>query len=567
MNANVAWNALSNAGTLNLNVDTVIGSKNATTNTGKINVGGTLTVDSAADFGGTVNVNDGAALKVTGNGAAFETVVNQGLVEVTGNGEMTIAELNNGEQGAASTLKASGNGVANITESVNAQGDSLDTIYGKVVKVENGIINFGGKIDTMGVSVDGGKLSDVENSLANDVNNLEITVDGEDASFIIDKDSDEKFNYTVSNGAELVIDANADGVKNDGEQIDVKGDIIADDESSVKAVDDANISGNADDKVKFDAKVGAGEGTITVDNADINVGDNAGNIVIGDNVSAEKINNGSNGNITVDGDLTADSISNSGNMTNNGDLTADSISNAGDFVNNGDLTADSISSSGDFVNNANLTVDAFANSGSYTDSGIAYVDTFDNSRDATVSGSGSTYGIVDNRLGANFTLNGSGNNIDRMNNTGMFSFSTRNNVDSLNNFDLGLVYRDGAMWMMASDEGMSPEFFSDGHNSNFTALAHMTSLLDADRLDADFAAHFSRLAPGKVADLAGEGHAVDLHALLGGELDFIGIESEVDELLHGEAPELDEEELADVLSEGEEFSDGFDVALSEIVSE
>ena len=32
-----------------------------------------------------------------------------------------------------------------------------------------------------------------------------------------------------------------------------------------------------------------------------------------------------------------------------------------------------------------------------------------------------------------------------MNNTGMFSFSTRNNVDSLNNFDLGLVYRDGAM--------------------------------------------------------------------------------------------------------------------------
>jgi len=567
VNANVAWNALSNAGTLNLNVDTVIGSKNATTNTGKINVGGTLTVDSAADFGGTVNVNDGAALKVTGNGAAFETVVNQGLVEVTGNGEMTIAELNNGEQGAASTLKASGNGVANITESVNAQGDSLDTIYGKVVKVENGIINFGGKIDTMGVSVDGGKLSDVENSLANDVNNLEITVDGEDASFIIDKDSDEKFNYTVSNGAELVIDANADGVKNDGEQIDVKGDIVADDESSVKAVDDANISGNADDKVKFDANVGAGEGTITVDNADINVGDNAGNIVIGDNVSAEKINNGSNGNITVDGDLTADSISNAGNMTNNGDLTADSISNSGNMTNNGDLTADSISSSGDFVNNANLTVDAFANSGSYTDNGIADVDTFDNSGDATVSGSGSSYGIVDNRLGANFTLNGSGNNIDRMNNTGMFSFSTRNNVDSLNNFDLGLVYRDGVMWMMASDEGMSPEFFSDGHNSNFTALAHMPSLLDADRLDADLAARFSRLAPGKVADLAGEGHAVDLHALLGGELDFIGIESEVDELLHGEAPELDEEELADVLSEGEEFSDGFDVALSEIVSE
>ena len=539
VNANVAWNALSNAGTLNLNVDdTVIGSKNATTNTGKINVGGTLTVDTAAAFGGTVNVNDGAALKVTGNGAAFETVVNSGLVEVTGNGEMTIAELNNGEQGAASTLKASGNGVANITESVNAQGDSLDTIYGKVVKVENGIINFGGKIDTMGVSVDGGKLSDVENSLANDVNNLEITVDGEDASFIIDKDSDEKFNYTVSNGAELVIDANADGVKNDGEQIDVKGDIVADDKSTVTAIDDTNISGEADDKVKFDANVGAGEGTITVDNADINVGDNAGNIVIGDNVSAEKINNGSNGNITVDGDLTADSISNAGNMINNGDLTADSISNAGNMTNNGDLTADSISSSGDFVNNANLTVDAFANSGSYTDNGIADVDTFDNSGDATISGSGSSYGIVDNRLGANFTLNGSGNNIDRMNNTGMFSFSTRNNVDSLNNFDLGLVYRDGAMWMMASDEGMSPEFFSDGHNSNFTALAHMPSLLDADRLDADLAARFSRLAPGKVADLAGEGHAVDLHALLGGELDFIGIESEVDELLHGEAPEL-----------------------------
>jgi hypothetical protein len=122
------------------------------------------------------------------------------------------------------------------------------------------------------------------------------------------------------------------------------------------------------------------------------------------------------------------------------------------------------------------------------------------------------------------------------------------------------------MWMMASDEGMSPEFFSDGHNSNFTALAHMTSLLDADRLDADVVSQLTRIAPGKGIDLAGEGHALNLHALLGGEIDFIGIESEVNELLHGEAPELDEEELDDVLSEGEGFSDGFDVALNEIVS-
>ena len=271
--------------------------------------------------------------------------------------------------------------------------------------------------------------------------------------------------------------------------------------------------------------------------------------VNGDGVTAEEINNSSSGSITVNGELDADAVNNAGNMTNNGSLAADSVKNAGDFVNNG-----------------KLFVDAFANSNKYSDYGIADIKAFDNSGDATVSGSGSTYGIVDNRLGANFTLNGSGNSVARMNNTGILNVDGQNNVESINNYGLGFAYRDGAIWMMASDEGMSPEFFSDGHNKNFTVLAHMTSLLDADRLDAEFAAHFSRLAPGKVADLAGEGHAVDLHALLGGELDFIGIESEVDELLHGEAPELDEEELADVLSEGEGFSDGFDVALSEIVS-
>ena len=545
VNANVAWNALSNTGTLNLNADTTIGSKNTTDNTGKINVGSTLTVDSAADFGGTVNVNAGATLKVTGDGAAFENVVNNGLVEVTGNGEMTIAKLNNGTAGASSTLKASGNGVANITEAVKAQGGILDTIYGKVVKVDNGVINFKGTIDMLGMIVDNGKLSELENSLTNKVNNLEITVDGKDAFFVIDRDSEEKFNYTVSNGAELVIDAHAD--KKGGEQINVKGDVVTDDKSTVTAIDDLNVSGTAEDKVNFNANIGAGN--VSFDNADINIGANAGNIVIGDNVSAEVINNSINGNITVDGDLDADIVNNAGRVTNNGSMTAEIVNNAGDFV-----------------NNANLTVAAFANSGSYTDNGIADIKAFDNSGNATVSGNGSTYGVVDNRLGANFTLNGSGNSVAKMNNTGLFNFSTRNTVDSLNNFNLGLVYRDGAMWMMASDEGMSPEFFSDGHNSNFTALAHMTSLLDADRLDADVVSQLTRIAPGKGIDLAGEGHALDLHALLGGEIDFIGIESEVNELLHGEAPELDEEELDDVLSEGEGFSDGFDVALNEIVS-
>ena len=111
------------------------------------------------------------------------------MVEVTGNGEATIAKLNNGEKGAASTLKASGNGIANITDAINADGDILDTIYGKVVKVENGVINFGGTVDVLGITADdGGKLSDI--NAGNSYNNLEITVDG-DNSFTIDVDSDE----------------------------------------------------------------------------------------------------------------------------------------------------------------------------------------------------------------------------------------------------------------------------------------------------------------------------------------------------------------------------------------
>ena len=66
-------------------------------------------------------------------------------------------------------------------------------------------------------------------------------------------------------------------------------------------------------------------------------------------------------------------------------------------------------------------------------------------------------------------------------------------------------------------------------------------------------------------DLQGES-CIDLHRVLNSDVDFLGIDAEFDQLLHGEAPELDEEALSDVLSEGEGFSDSFDAALNEIVS-
>ena len=136
---------------------------------------------------------------------------------------------------------------------------------------------------------------------------------------------------------------------------------------------------------------------------------------------------------------------------------------------------------------------------------------------------------------------------------------------------LGLVYLNGSLWMMASDEGMNPEFFSDGRNSNFTVLAKMTEMLDARTLDEDIVSMLKRLRPGSAASAAGlelqsAGHVVDLHDLIGSDLDYLAIDAEVNEMLHGAAPEIDDEELADVLSEGEGFSDGFDAALSEIVS-
>jgi hypothetical protein len=58
----------------------------------------------------------------------------------------------------------------------------------------------------------------------------------------------------------------------------------------------------------------------------------------------------------------------------------------------------------------------------------------------------------------------------------------------------------------------------------------------------------------------------NLTAEQGGDVDYLAIDAEVGEMLHGAAPEIDDEELAYVLSEGEAFSDGFDAALSEIVS-
>ena len=286
-----------------------------------------------------------------------------------------------------------------------------------------------------------------------------------------------------------------------------------------------------------------------------------------------------NGTSAVDGELTADVLNNAGSLTNAGSVTADTLNNTGDFANSGSVTADTVNNTGsltnagsmtaanvnnagDFSNSGNLSAVSFVNSGRFTDSGVAEVNYLDNAGSVTVSGSGSTYGLADNRLGANFTLGGSSNSIARMNNNGVFNFNTPNTVNTINNMGLGLVYLNGSLWMMATDEGMNSELFSDGHNSNFTVLSHMTDLLDADKLDADTAAEFTRVAPGKGVDT----RAVDLHALLGGELDLLGIDSEFNELIHGEAPEFDEEELDDVLSEGEGFSDGFDLALKEIVN-
>ena len=125
--------------------------------------------------------------------------------------------------------------------------------------------------------------------------------------------------------------------------------------------------------------------------------------------------------------------------------------------------------------------------------------------------------------------------------------------------------------MMASDEGMNPELFSDGRNKNFSVLAQLTDILDAGLLEDEISAILRRVQPGRYtmagAELQAEGHVTDLHSLVGGDIDFLGIDSEVNELIHGAAPELSEEELADILSEQEGFQDEFDAAINEIVGE
>ena len=118
--------------------------------------------------------------------------------------------------------------------------------------------------------------------------------------------------------------------------------------------------------------------------------------------------------------------------------------------------------------------------------------------------------------------------------------------------------------MMATDEGMTPEFYSDGNNKNFSVLSHLTDMLDADTLEAGFVSTFDRLMPGRYTGDSHVRHA-DLHAALGHNTDLLNIDDAVDELIHGSAPELDEEELLDILSGNESYQDEFDAAVNEVI--
>ena len=250
----------------------------------------------------------------------------------------------------------------------------------------------------------------------------------------------------------------------------------------------------------------------------------------------------------------------------NGSFSADSMDNSGFAVNNtGDFSVSSMNNSGDFIDNGSSSIGSMNNSGDVTVKGYGSdYGSVANSGSMIVSGSGNDFSSVTNS--GSISLGGSGNSVGALGNSGEFEYGGSNMIGSIDNSGTGSIYRDGVIWMMATDEGMNPEFYSDGTNKNFSVLSHLTGILDADLLDAGFVSTFDRLMPGRYLSDSHVRHA-DMHAVLGSDIDLLNIDDAVDELIHGSAPELDEEELLDILSGNESYQDEFDAAVNEVIEE
>ncbi|MBR7105315.1 MAG: DUF4347 domain-containing protein [Lentisphaeria bacterium] len=554
----------------------------------------TVTVDSTLENKGTVTIDSAdSSINALDNSGTLTTAGNIG--DVIANSGSITADGNIGDVAANSgSITADGNigNVADNSGSITADGNIGDVAF------NSGSITADGSVGNVGGNVEGGQITaSVIGDVTDNAGTITAgTVDPATGEFITDPET----GMIVADGTIGNIGSNA-------------GNIAA---GTIGNVTDnsGTLTQNGDNGSIGDITVNSG--TITVNGDDTvmgNISSNEGQITVnGDGVTAGSVINGEEGTLSVNGGLAVDTLENYGKTeiaedaslgalvisntgvidnkgllgTENEDGTVDPIdvvSNTGTLNNDGEFHTDVLNNAGTLTNNGSLAAEVVDNSGSFTDNGEVAISIFNNSGDAELNGSGkvgtlinsgnvsvggSGYSITSATNSGSFDLGGSGNSISQMNNTGTLNFNSGNNIGSLNNYGAGFVSKDGVIWMMATDEGMSPEFFSDGKNLNFSVLSLLTARdLDAMSLDDSFSSKLFRLAPGRYGTLADSGARVVDLGFLGGDTDMIDIDAAVDEMLHGSAPAIDDEEIMDVLAESSGFEDDFDTALDEIIND
>ena len=541
----------------------------------------------AVSIDGTL-VNAGGAVTVSGNNAGIAAVDNgSGTVTVNGSGS-TVGTVANG----SGTVDAAGNSIAEVSANagnvlagditaVSANNGTVTATAGDIgaVGTNNGTVTAtAGDVGSIGTNAAGATVTAGGDVGTVGTNNGSMTVAGDVSSIgtnaagaTVTAGGSIGSVTTNASGATITADAGVGDVGENAGDITVNGNnaVIGDVNSNSGSF---TVNGNDADVGKV---VTSGTFTVNGSDADIEKLDVAagGNAAInGNGTDIEEVAVAAGGNVTVDGD-NADfdqvTVSSGGNVTVNGDNAGlENVDNGGSFTVNGSgTTFENFGNSGSAVVNGDLTAQNVANSGDFEVSatGSLNADNVGNSGNFTVSGSGSRIGALSNS--GNFSLAGSDNSVASASNSGSFNFSSGNSIGKITNTGTGTVDRDGVIWMMASDEGMNPQLFSNGMNQNFSVLSYLAENILSDSALTENAVfpEIGAASPAAAGSVPGSqsGLLSDLNADASG-IDMLDIDSEVDELIFGDTPALGDDELEDVLS-GDGSSGDFEEAIGEVV--
>ena len=480
---------------------------------------GSFTVDGGitADDTATVEVDSGSEIEFAGSTEINGTLKNDGSLEVSASDALIENLENSGD------VVVSGDG--SVISLIRSNTGAIEASAIGVIEVNEGTITASGNISEVG-----------------------------------------------SNRGEIVADGNIGAVGSNSNLITANGGIgsVDDNAGVIEVLGDGSTLGN----------VGRNSGVISLDGEGIRLGSilaNTGVVDVNGSVSGDSINN--DGVVNVDGELTLenfnnnaggslnvsgtadiDNISSFGNVTVSGDLSTESLASSGTVRINGTIDAGTIDNIGEMAILGNGSrIGSLKSSGDLSVSGNdTKIDTLDNSGKAVVNGSNSRISIANNR--GDFYFYGSGNSIGKLNNWGMTDYYTSNTIDTINNSGIGRIYQNGKLWMMASDEGMDEGLYPSWTNRNFEVL----SVLLANDLDATVLDLGTMPSGSMFADVALEEGVFDLSAM-GGDMDLLQIDNSINEMIFGNAPDLEEEEYLEVMGENENFKSEVDEALGAIV--